>query len=200
MTMMLHAQIQPQLRGFAPQPEPSTFTLREEVPADFAAREALLDAAFGEARFAKTCERLREGRVPARGLAFIAEDDGEVVGTLRLWNVDAGGVAALMLGPLAVADSHRSLGLGGAMMRHALAKAKVLGHPAVILVGDAPYYARFGFARASAEGLKLPGPVDPARFLGLELEPGALQTARGMVQAKGRKVLPLKRTHFNIAA
>ena len=162
--------------------EPSTFVLRQEKPRDVAAREALLDAAFGPSRFTKTCERLREGRLPAQQLAFIAEDDEAVVGTLRFWHVDAGGVSALMLGPLAVAASHRSLGLGGAMIRHGLAQA---GHTAVILVGDAPYYARFGFERRFAAALELPGPVDTNRFLALELSAQALKSARGAVRATG---------------
>jgi len=166
--------------------EPSTFVLRHEHITDVAAREALLDEAFGASRLAKTCERLREGRSPARGLAFIAEDQGVIVGTLRFWHVNAGGVEALILGPLALAGSHQSLGLGSAMMRHGLARAKALGHRAVILVGDAPYYNRFGFSRRLAETLELPGPVDEARFLACELQPGALAEARGLVRATGR--------------
>ena len=168
--------------------EPSTFVLRHEHITDVAAREALLDDAFGPSRFAKTCERLREGRSPARGLAFIAQDHGVVVGTLRFWHVNAGGVEALMLGPLALAASHQSLGLGSAMMRHGLARAKGLGHRAIILVGDAPYYTRFGFTRRLTEALELPGPVDEARFLGCELQAGALTHARGMVRATGYSV------------
>ena len=168
--------------------EPSTFVLRHEHITDVAAREALLDDAFGVSRFAKTCERLREGRSPARGLAFIAEDHGAIVGTLRFWHVNAGGVDTLMLGPLALAGSHQSLGLGSAMMRHGLARAKALGHRAIILVGDAPYYTRFGFSRRLTEALELPGPVDEARFLAHELQPGALAHAKGVVRATGRLV------------
>lgn len=164
----------------------SSLVLRDERASDVSAREALLDAAFGEARFTKTCERLREGRLPSRGLAFVAVDDGELVGTLRLWDVNAGGIRALMLGPLAVAKSHQSLGLGGTMIRNALARAKQLRHGAVILVGDAPYYNRFGFERRLATSLELPGPVDAARFLGLELREGALAQASGLVCATGR--------------
>ena len=156
-----------------------------ETPRHAAKREALLDTAFGEARFAKTCARLREGRLPADGLAFSALERDALVGTLRLWHVDAGGMRALLLGPLAVAASHRSLGLGARMMRHALATAALAGHRAVLLVGDAPYYARFGFERALAARLELPGPVDEARFLGFELVPGALAGARGTVRATG---------------
>jgi predicted N-acetyltransferase YhbS len=164
---------------------PQGFAIVDETPADVAAREALLDAAFGPARFLKTCERLREGKTPAPGLALVAKDDaGELVATLRLWPIFAGGRrAALLLGPLAVADHARSLGIGARMIREALARAEALGHRAVLLVGDAPYYVKFGFERRFTERLSLPGPVERARFLGLELAPGALAGAEGRVRA-----------------
>ena len=158
-----------------------------ELPRHAAARETLLDEAFGGARFSKTSERLREGRLPAQGLSFVALDGEEMIGTLRLWHIDAGGAPALLLGPLAVAQSHRSLGLGGKLIRHALASAALRGHKAVLLVGDAPYYARFGFEAKLTQALTLPGPVDRARFLGFEIAPGALANARGMVAATGMR-------------
>ncbi len=163
----------------------SGVSLRDERAGDDLARERLLDASFGPSRFEKTCERLREGREAARGLALVAKDGEALVGTLRFWHVEAGGAPALLLGPLAVAQSHRELGLGGALMRMGLDRAESLGHKAVMLVGDEPYYSRFGFARAPMQGLDLPGWYDPARFLGLELETGALAQARGMVVATG---------------
>lgn len=161
--------------------------VRDERPTDAAARERLLDAAFGPSRFAKTCERLREGRRPAEGLALAAEDaDGRLIGTVRLWHVDLGSAGpGLMLGPIAVDPRARSLGLGAALMRVAIDRARRLGHRAVMLVGDAPWYARFGFTADLAAGLDLPGPVDRARFLALELVDGALADATGPVVATG---------------
>lgn len=161
--------------------------VRDERPTDAAARERLLDAAFGPSRFAKTCERLREGRRPAEGLALAAEDaDGRLIGTVRLWHVDLGSAGpGLMLGPIAVDPRARSLGLGAALMRVAIDRARRLGHRAVMLVGDAPWYARFGFTADLAAGLDLPGPVDRARFLALELVDGALTDATGLVVATG---------------
>ncbi|QIB33902.1 GNAT family N-acetyltransferase [Ancylobacter pratisalsi] len=159
-----------------------------ETEADIAQREALLDLAFGRAaRLAKTSERLREGRKPADGLAFAAHGpDGRVVGTLRLWHVSAGpDRAALLLGPLAVHHWFRDRGLGRALMSVAISEATRLGHGAIMLVGDAPYYARFGFDPALTEGLWLPGSFDRSRFLGLELRPGALAGARGLVSPTG---------------
>jgi predicted N-acetyltransferase YhbS len=162
--------------------------IRDETLFDIPARERLLDACFGDARFTKTCERLREGRLPAEGLSLVAEMDGRVVGTVRLWHVTLGpGRAGLMLGPIAVDPALQGVGLGGRLMREALARARALGHRAVILVGDAPYYARFGFSAEATEGLWLPGPYERGRFQGLELVAGALDGARGLVQATGER-------------
>ena len=144
-------------------------------------REALLDACFGENRHGRTCQRLRDGRAPAEGLALSAVARGKLVGTVRLWHVSAGGVPALMLGPLAVEESSRQLGVGAALMDHALAAAKARGHRAVILLGDAPYYARFGFSATKTGELSLPGPFERNRLLGLELRDGALDGAWGMI-------------------
>jgi predicted N-acetyltransferase YhbS len=165
----------------------SDIRVSEESPFDVAAREALLDDAFGRGRDAKTSARLRDGRLPAKGLALIAKDGGELVGTLRCWHVEAGGRPALLLGPLAVAESHRSLGIGSKLMREALWRAAMLGHKAVLLVGDAPYYARFGFDDSLTAGLDLPGPVDRARFLAFEIVAGGLDGAEGMVAASGER-------------
>ena len=156
-------------------------TIRAERASDVAGREALLDACFGEDRDARTCQRLRAGRAPAEGLAFSALRQGRLVGTIRLWHVSAGGVAALVLGPLAVDASCRDLGIGAALMNHALTAAKRRGHGAVILLGDAPYYARFGFSALKAGELSLPGPFERDRLLGLELREGALHGAWGMI-------------------
>ncbi|TBW40764.1 N-acetyltransferase [Siculibacillus lacustris] len=173
---------------------PAAFRIRDERSFDVAPREALLDTAFGAGRFAKTCERLREGRRPAEGLALVAEDRaGRLIGTVRLWHVEAGEAGpSLMLGPIAVAAAARSLGLGGALMRAAIARAGRLGHRSILLVGDAAWYARFGFAPDLTLGLDLPGPVERARFLGLELVEGALAEARGLVVATGRPLAAVR--------
>ncbi len=162
-------------------------TIRPEVAADEAAREALLDLAMGEGRRKKASEKLRRRRLPAEGLAFVAAaETGEILATVRLWPVLAGAHPALLLGPLAVAPEAQGTGIGSRLMRRALAEAAFRGHGAVILVGDAPYYARFGFSAELTLALDMPGPVDRARFLALELQPGALAGASGMVAAAGR--------------
>ena len=166
-------------------PKAAPFAIRAERASDVVAREALLDACFGENRLLRTCQRLRDGRAPAEGLAFSAMAEGCLVGTLRLWHVSAGGIPALMLGPLAVEASSRALGLGAALMDHALAAATARGHRAVILLGDAPYYGRFGFSAQNTAELSLPGPFERDRLLGLELSEAALDGARGMIVATG---------------
>src|SRR6476619_6464344 len=168
------------------------FAIRAERASDVAAREALLDACFGDDRHMRTCQRRRDGRAPAEGLALSAVRQGRVVGSVRLWHVSAGGIPALMLGPLAVEASSRKLGVGAALMDHALAAAKARGHRAVILLGDAPYYARYGFTARKIAGLSLPGPFDRDRLLGLELTEGALDGAWGMIVPTGVPVAQTK--------
>src|SRR5438105_6429549 len=162
-------------------PAAAAFVTRAERASDMVAREALRDACFGANRDLRTCQRLRDGHAPAEGLAFSALRRREVVGTVRLWHVSAGGVPALVLGPLAVDPSSRNLGVGAALMKHALAAARARGHGAVILLGDAPYYARFGFSALKTRELSLPGPFERDRLLGLELREGALDSAWGMI-------------------
>jgi len=161
-------------------------TIRSENAGDVAAREALLDRAYGPVRFEKPSQRLRAGRAPA--LAFVALDKGEVVGTVRLWPVLAGtGRPALLLGPLAVHPGRRHRGIGAALMWRALRTAREAGHAAVLLVGDASYYARFGFTADKTGDLTMPGAYEPARLLGVELTTGALEGAYGAIRAATRR-------------
>lgn len=158
-----------------------------EEPRHAAAIEALLDRSFGPDRFKKTAYKLRDGVDPIPELSLVAIEHDELgnevlEGTIRYWPVTIGGaVPALLLGPIAVSERLQGGGLGSKLIRMSLNKAAALGHRSVILVGDAPYYARFGFTRDLTLGMALPGPVDLDRFLGLELVPGALDGAVGMV-------------------
>jgi predicted N-acetyltransferase YhbS len=176
------------------------YTIVAEQAADALAREALLDRAMGPGRRRKSSEKLRRGRRPSDGLAFVARGaDGRVVGTVRLWDVALGisplegEMAAkrpegvLLLGPLAVDPSMKAAGIGSALMRHAIAEAKRLGHKAVLLVGDALYYGRFGFSAEKTGSLAMPGPYEKHRLLALELVPGALDGAGGVLRPAGRK-------------
>lgn len=167
----------------------------ERRPQEAAAAEALRMRVFGGSHLRKTSQRLREGRLPAEGLDIVARERGGVNGeglrgVVTLWQVALGEDArpGLLLGPLAVDPDRQGLGLGAQLMRIALARAAERGHGAVVLVGDAPYYRRFGFDSAPMRGLALPGPFERQRFLGLELREGWLQGAAGLLRPTGRIV------------
>jgi predicted N-acetyltransferase YhbS len=181
---------------------PSVFTIDAENPGDVVAREALLDRAMGPHRRSKSSEKIRRSRIPAEGLAIVARDqDGHVIGTVRLWNVEAGvnaegtPINALLLGPLAVDAVYEGKGVGSALMRAAILEAKNRGHGAILLVGDAPYYERFGFFGEKARHLVMPGPFERSRFLALELTEGWLDGAAGMIVPSGRMLTsaPIRR-------
>ncbi len=157
---------------------PSTIVI-EQAEAPQREAEALLDAAFGLDRRTKASYRLREGSQPVEGLSFTARErgSGRLVGTISFWPLRTfpEGVPALLLGPLAVHPDVQRQGLGAALIGHGLMAAARQGHGLVFLVGDAPYYARFGFAPVRPFGrLLLPGPFDPGRLLCRELREGAM--------------------------
>jgi len=146
--------------------------------------EQLLDIAFGIDRRVKTSYRLREGSTPADGLSLVVRDaDVGLAGSISFWPLAIGvtGTPALLLGPLAVHPKRQNLGVGLTLMQQGLSRAKASGHRFVILVGDAPYYGRVGFETLPEGQLLLPGPVDPKRFLYVELVQGALAGMRGLV-------------------
>jgi predicted N-acetyltransferase YhbS len=162
-------------------------TIRTERPIDAPAREALLDVAYGAARHRKPSCRLRNGRKPADGLSLVAIERGRMIGTVRLWPVEAGrGRPALLLGPLAVHPDAQKRGIGAALMQRALDEAAQRGHAAVLLVGDAAYYGRFGFSADESQALRLPG-ADQGRLLAVELKAGALTGAHGAIAAAGER-------------
>jgi len=171
-------------------------TIDLECAADGDAIEHLLDESFGLNRRRKTAQRLRDGQAPVPGLALVAREGGRLIGTLRFWSVRIGTRhRALLLGPIAVDATCRGRGVAAWLINTGLARAKAMGHRAVILVGDAPYYGRFGFSASMTTGMTLPGPVDRARFLALELEPGALAGVAGRVAAdpEARALAPQQR-------
>ena len=164
------------------------FVIDQELGTDVLAREALLDRIMGEGRRRKSSEKLRRGRLPSAGLAFVARSgSGSVIGCVRLWDVACGDKPLLLLGPLAVETSVAGQGIGAALMRHAMGQAAELGHGAIILVGDAPYYARFGFSAEKTGGVMMPGPVERDRLLGCELKDGYLDDTGGLLVARGQR-------------
>jgi len=155
--------------------------IRPELPTDAEAIERLHERAFGPGRFARTAFRLREGAGHRLDLSFTALVGTLLVGSVRLTPVTAGTVPALMLGPLTVEPAFEGRGIGTALMQRSIEAARGGEHALVLLVGDQPFYSRFGFRRVPPRQLELPGPVDPDRFLALELADHALQQAKGLV-------------------
>lgn len=162
------------------------------TPEDHDATEHLLDLSFGSDRHSKTSYRLRDGNAAVPGLSLVVRDPGvKLAGTISFWPIAIGAQQspALLLGPLAVHPDRQGLGIGLALMQEGLARARAQGHALVLLVGDEPYYARAGFARLPHGLIGLPGPVNPERFLYLELKPGALAGVSGMAQVPGSAAL-----------
>ena len=157
------------------------FTLSRETPADTWEVEALFDTCFAPGRTALSSYRLREDVAPVADLCRIARDgDGILGGAIRYWPVRVGGVDALLLGPVAVHPTAQGAGLAAWLIRDTLAAAAGQGAARVLLVGDAPYYGRFGFARL--DGVEMPPPTNPDRVLGLDLVPGAWAGVKGAVE------------------
>jgi predicted N-acetyltransferase YhbS len=153
--------------------------IRNEEPKDAAQIAALVERAFGPGRYAKAAERLREGNTPRADLSLVAEADGRLVGSVRLWPVRVGGEPAIFLGPIAVDADQRGAGLGQELVERACDAARQAGCAAVLLVGDLPWFERMGFQ--VAHGVTMPGPADPRRVLVNELQPGAAETLQGLV-------------------
>ncbi|WP_158969251.1 GNAT family N-acetyltransferase [Chachezhania sediminis] len=152
-----------------------------ETKADWWEVEALYDTCFAPGREALSSYRLRDGVPPVARLCRLSRDEtGQVAGAIRYWPIRAGGVPALLLGPVAVHPTHQSEGLGGALIIDSLAIAQDDGWERVMLVGDAPYYSRFGFTRLA--DVTMPPPTNPDRVLGHELVPGAWKGIAGPVE------------------
>lgn len=158
--------------------------IRLEEESDAPALSLLSARAFGPGRFARTAYRVREGVPPVASLALTAWLDTRVIGGIRFTEVRIGQAGnALLLGPLVVDPAYKGNGYGRALVQEGLTRARAQGFALVLLVGDMPYYARFGFVPVPPGQITLPGPVDPARLLVLELSSGALAGAVGQVRA-----------------
>jgi predicted N-acetyltransferase YhbS len=158
-----------------------SLTIRPERPHDAHAIEKLHERAFGPGRFARTAYRLREGVPHEADLSFTALVGTLVVASIRMTRVTAGGVPALLLGPVTVDPAFEKRGIGMALVTRALDAARGAGHALVILVGDEPFYGKVGFRRVPHGKLAMPGPVDAARLLFLELAEGSFAPAQGMI-------------------
>ena len=165
------------------------YELCAESPADTPEVEALMDLCFAPGRTALSSYRLREGVDPVAGLCLMTRNEyGVPVGAIRYWPVRIGDQPVLLLGPIAVHPTAQGEGLGAYLMRESLHRAADMGWQRVMLVGDLPYYGRFGFRRL--EGVEMPPPTNPERVLGLELVPCAWEGVRGAVTRAPAGVAP----------
>ncbi len=158
--------------------------LRPEEKEDWWEVEALYDLCFAPGREALSSYRLRDGIDPVKGLSLVARDTDQILGgAIRFWPVLVGGQKALLLGPVAVHPTRQGEGLGGSLIRESLYRAEKSGWERAMLVGDAPYYGRFGFNRL--EGVEMPPPTNPDRVLGVDLVPGGWTGISGKVTRYG---------------
>lgn len=163
--------------------------LEQEQSADWWEVEALYDLCFAPGREALSSYRLRDGVQPVANLCLVARDEQNIVaGAIRFWPVSIGGARALLLGPVAVHPTHQGEGLGALLIQDSLARARAAGESRVMLVGDAPYYSRFGFEKL--DRVAMPPPTNPDRVLGIELTDGAWGGVAGAVE----KALPPAKT------
>lgn len=156
------------------------YQLEVETPADFQEVESLYDLCFAPGREALSSYRLRDGVAKVQGLCLVLRDEaGTLAAVIRYWPVLVGDTPVLLLGPVAVHPTRQGEGLGALLMRESLAEARRLGWERVLLVGDYPYYRRFGFEKR--EGVLMPPPTNPDRVLSVALQPGAWEGVTGPV-------------------
>lgn len=163
-----------------------TAVIRPEHDADVEAVEALVLAAFGPGRFSKTAERLREAAHRVAG--FVAHDEGRLIGSVRLWSIAIDQTPAVFLGPIAVETAWRKSGVGADLVQTCINHAHATGVSGILLIGDPPYFERFGFVQAPA--MTIQGPVDPRRLLWLDLTG----------QSVAGSVVPLKDRNGHLAS
>ena len=167
-----------------PSPATPLVQTRHLTAADLPAVRSLEAGAFGPGRFARTAYRIREGMPQLSPFCRAAILDGHVIASLRMTPIAIGTSRPhLLLGPLTVAAAHTNQGHGRRLIAESLADAKAHHIGIVTLVGDLPYYGRFGFVSARPGTIQFPGPVNPARILACELTEGALATATGLITA-----------------
>ena len=159
------------------------FQIRLEHEADASLLSELSARAFGPGRFARAAYRVREGFRPIASLCLTGWLDDRLIGGVRFTPVTIGSAGnAVLLGPLVVEPTEKGSGYGHALVQEGLVRAKAQGYGLVLLVGDMLYFGRFGFSPVPGGQITLPGPVDPARLLALELTPGALAKISGEVR------------------
>ncbi|SLN50268.1 GNAT family N-acetyltransferase [Roseisalinus antarcticus] len=154
--------------------------IAQEQASDWWEVEALYDLCFAPGRSALSSYRLRDGVEPVAALCLVWRDPDAILGgAIRVWPVRVGAARVLLVGPVAVHPTRQGEGLGAFLIRSVVEKAAASGEERLMLVGDAPYYSRFGFDRL--EGVEMPPPTNPERVLGIAVVPGAWDGVQGPV-------------------
>lgn len=162
----------------------SAIVTRPAIPSDLGAILELQAHVFGPGRFARSAYRVRERQPLMSRFCRVADYNGRLIASIRMTEITIGGLPnATLLGPVAVDPDFRGQGYGRKLVAEALNEMKASGVALVVLVGDEPYYARFGFKPAPYGHIVFPGPVNPSRILAAELQPGALQRFHGTIAA-----------------
>ena len=164
---------------------PDQYIIRP-LTADDLPHVATLEARiYGPGRFARTAYRLREGNAQHTELCMSAWRGDTIAGAVRFTHITLGEACdAALLGPLTVATEHTGHNLGVRLIEAAANVARSINISALILVGDAPYYAKAGFTPVPNGQITMPGPVDPTRLLILELTPGVTKNCHGTIKAR----------------
>ena len=161
------------------------FRIAPELPDDLPEVEYLYDLAFAPGRTALSSYRLREDIDRIAELSLVARDQFDIVaGAIRYWPVRVGNAndPALLLGPVAVHPTRQGEGLGRMLISNSLERAIAANWSRVILIGDEPYYRKYGFTREFAKELDFPPPTNPDRLLAKALEKGAFDDIKGMIK------------------
>jgi putative acetyltransferase len=165
---------------------PSSPHIRAETPTDAGAIRKAIEQAFGRADEAALVERLRADPAFLPGLSLVAEIEGAIIGHILLSRLEvvceAGRSPGLALAPVSVLPAYQRRGIGSALVREALDRARRAGEAFVIVVGHSDYYPRFGFTAEAARPLEAPWPVPPEAWMAQALRPEGLRSVKGRVE------------------
>ena len=152
-------------------------TIRPSTLSDMKSVRRIEKKAFGRKAEADLVDALIDA--PDFTISLVGQCDDELVGHILLTEISAP-VKALALAPLAVLPQYREMQVGSELVRAACAAAKDAGFEAIFVLGDAPYYERFGFSSALADRFKVAW--QGKNFMALELRSGSLKNKKGPIE------------------
>ncbi|MGG4488038.1 GNAT family N-acetyltransferase [Metabacillus idriensis] len=159
--------------------------IRQEAPSDISAIKKVNEAAFGQENEANLIHTIRKSPSFVPELSLVAEKE-EIVGHILFSKITIdtvnGEVPSLALAPMAVKPEFQKEGIGSQLVRAGLKRCKELGYDSVIVLGHPEFYPKFGFVPASTKGINPPFVVPDEVFMLIEVKPGALDAAAGVVR------------------